>query len=74
MLPIFMLILPILPILGVFWPFEGNPKPIFFTSYGGFHNQADGRLLGDFRDHSWHKTIFFRLNIAPTCLEQLMRC
>jgi hypothetical protein len=41
---------------------------------GGFHNQADGRLLGDFGDHSWHKTIFFRLNIAPTCLEQLMRC
>jgi hypothetical protein len=26
---------------------------------GGFHNQADGRLLGDFRDQSWHKTFFF---------------
>jgi hypothetical protein len=40
---------------------------------GRFHDQADGRLLGDFRDHSWHKTLFFRLNIPPTCLEQLMR-
>jgi hypothetical protein len=41
-------------------------------SVGGFHNQADGSLLGDFRDYSWLKILFFLLNIAPTCLEQLI--